>query len=246
MPQTGTSWSSPPPTEGSADEPAPAERKQRSFFAELPLLILIAFVLALLLKTFLVQAFYIPSASMEPTLLVGDRVLVNKLVYEMREPRRGEIVVFTTGEETGAEQGNVITRFLRGLSSGLGVAPPAEKDFIKRVMGLPGETVEMKSGVVYVDGQPIPEELYSEGGYLAERDMSDFGPVTVPVGEYFMMGDNRLNSSDSRFGLGTIPADQVIGRAFVVIWPVGRVGTLPAGDYAADVAAPEDAARVAA
>ena len=239
MGMTGTDWSSPPPTEGAPAPEAPPERKHRSFLAELPVLVIIAFVLALVLKTFLVQAFFIPSASMEPTLLIGDRVLVNKVLYEMRSPKRGEVVVFSTQDGSAPPpQGNLLQRLLSGLSSGLGVAPPGEKDFIKRVIGLPGETLEMREGVVYIDGNPLPEELTSEGGYLADRDMNNFGPVTVPQGEYFMMGDNRLNSSDSRFSLGTIPRDQIIGRAFVVIWPLGRASSLPRGEYGTALALP--------
>jgi len=212
---------------------AEPEPKHRSFFAELPVLIAIAFILALLLKTFIIQAFYIPSASMEPSLLVGDRVLVNKVVFELREPRRGEVVVFTKDDgQGGEEQGNLVERFLRSLSSGLGVAPTGEKDYIKRIIGLPGETVEMRDGVVLIDGEEVPEALTSEGGYLAERDPNDFGPAVVPDGEYFMMGDNRQNSSDSRFPqLGTIPRDAIIGRAFVTIWPLGRLDTLPGASY---------------
>ena len=246
---TGTDWSSPHPTEGEGEPPPPPEpeRKHRSFLAELPVLIVIAFVLALVLKTFLVQAFFIPSASMEPTLLVGDRVLVNKVLYEIREPRRGEVVVFSTKDGSEAEpQGNVLQRLLSGLSSGLGVAPPGEKDFIKRVIGLPGETLEMREGVIYIDGNPLPEDLTSEGGYLADRDLNDFGPVTVPDGQYFMMGDNRLNSSDSRFSLGTIPADQIIGRAFVIIWPLARFDSLPRGEYGEPLALPAPALAAAA
>ena len=228
-----------PTAEPDAETPK-APRKRRSFLAELPVLIIIAFVLALLLKTFLIQAFYIPSASMEPTLLVGDRVLVNKVVYELRDPRRGEVVVFSTSDETPEPpEGGWLTRLLRSITSGLGVAPLGEKDFIKRVIGLPGETVSMTGGVVYIDGKPLPEEVSGQGGYLAERDQSEFGPVTVPEGQYFMMGDNRLNSSDSRFPtLGTIPREQIIGRAFVVIWPLARLNNLPRGDYGADLAAP--------
>jgi len=229
--ETPPSWTS------STDEPPdqPDERKHRSFLAELPVLIAIAFVLALLLKTFLVQAFYIPSASMEPTLLIGDRVLVNKVVYRLREPRRGEIVVFSKDDGQAVQpQGNVVERLLRSLSSGLGVSPSGEKDYIKRIIGLPGETIEMRDGVVYVDGREVPEAPTDEGGYLAARDPNDFGPVEVPDGEYFMMGDNRQNSSDSRFPqLGTIPRDAVIGRAFVTIWPVARLDTLPGARYAA-------------
>jgi signal peptidase I len=229
---TPVEWSSPNP----ADEPvaeSPEEPKHRSFFAELPVLVAIAFILALLLKTFLIQAFYIPSASMEPTLMIGDRVLVNKVIYNVRQPRRGEVVVFTKDDGTAPPEGNVIERFLRSLSSGLGVSPSGEKDYIKRIIGLPGETVEMRDGVVTINGTPLPEATTTEGGYLAERDPNDWGPATVPDGQYFMMGDNRQNSSDSRFPqLGTIPADAIVGRAFVTIWPVSQVSTLPGADYA--------------
>ena len=225
-----TGWtSSPVPGDETDDVP---ERHHRSFFAELPVLIAIAFILALLLKTFLIQAFFIPSASMEPTLLVGDRVLVNKVIFAIREPRRGEVVVFTKDDGKAEEEGNIAQRFMRGLSSGLGVAQSADKDYIKRIIGLPGETIEMHDGVVSVNGRPIPEAPTNEGGYLAERDPNDFGPVKVPDGEYFMMGDNRQNSSDSRFPqLGTIPRDAIIGRAFVTIWPLKRLEILHPADY---------------
>ena len=231
MTSTPTEWSSPNPP-GGADEESPEEPKHRSFFAELPVLVAIAFILALLLKTFLIQAFYIPSASMEPTLLIGDRVLVNKVVYDLREPRRGEIVVFTKDDGTAPPQGNLVERFLRSFSSGLGVSPSGEKDYIKRIIGLPGDTVEMRDGVVMINGTPLPEATTTEGGYLAERDPNDYGPATVPEGQYFMMGDNRQNSSDSRFPqLGTIPRDAIVGRAFVTIWPFSRVSRLPGASY---------------
>lgn len=217
-----------PPADGDAP------KKRTSFFAELPVLILVAFVLALLLKTFLIQAFYIPSSSMEPTLGIGDRVLVNKLSYELRDPRRGELVVFTEpipGAETERSLGQRITTF---LSSGLGVARPDERDFIKRIIGLPGETIEMRDGAVTIDGVALPEAATSDGGYLSAVDPTNFGPIDIPDDHYFMMGDNRPNSADSRFSLGTIDEDHLVGRAFVVIWPLGRVDTLPIADYRAE------------
>ncbi len=219
----------------SATREAPTEAgappSRRSFLAELPVLVLVALVLALLLKTFLVQAFFIPSESMLPTLEVSDRVLVNKVVFDLREPRRGEVVVFREpGVEDGPDDRSLGRRALDFLASGLG-APPDERDFIKRIIGLPGETVELRDGVVFIDGRELPEALASEGGYLMARDLNDFGPVTVPEGEYFMMGDNRPNSNDSRASLGTIPAEQLIGRAFVTIWPPGRAGPLPIPDF---------------
>jgi signal peptidase I len=199
---------------------------QRSFLAELPVLVLVAFLLALLLKTFLVQAFYIPSESMVPTLAVGDRVLVNKVVFELREPQRGEVVVFRDNRDLiGVDTRSLGERVLDFLTSGLG-AQPSERDFIKRIIGLPGEAVELRDGVVYINDVPFPEQLAGDGGYLLEADTADFPRTVVPEGEYFMMGDNRRNSADSRTQLGTVPREDLIGRAFVVIWPLGRLDTL--------------------
>lgn len=220
------------PVDTVQETPAPArERPARSFLAELPVLVIVAVVLALLLKTFLVQAFYIPSASMVPTLEIGDRVLVNKVVYDVREPRRGEVVVFREeGDIAAVDTRSVLERARDFVASGLG-APASERDFIKRIIGLPGETVEMRDDVVYIDGQPLSEELTVDGGYLNDRGPGDYGPTTVPEGSYFMMGDFRTNSSDSRYSLGTIEREDLIGRAFVVIWPFTRADTLPIADY---------------
>jgi signal peptidase I len=225
------------------EPPADDPRRQRGFFGELPVLIIIAFVLALLLKTFLVQAFFIPSSSMEPTLLEQDRVLVNKLVYRFREPARGEVIVFTKRDEAPeldeVEPAGPVGRFLESVAGLLGMGREGERDFIKRIIGLPGETIEMRDGVVYVDDEPLPEAPTDEGGYLAMRDMESYGPYEVPEGHLFMMGDNRPNSADSRFpSLGTIPVEDVVGRAFVVIWPVDRLRSLPGADYAPQLAAP--------
>ena len=221
------------PTTRPVDVAEPTVPKRRSFLSELPVLIIVAFVLALVLKTFLVQAFYIPSSSMEPTLQVGDRVLVNKLSHAFREPRRGEIVVFSVdgGGPVAGDEGNPVGRFLRGLASGLGMTPASDRDFIKRVIGLPGDVVEMKDGVVSVNGAALPEAPSVEGGYLSERHLEPFGPFTVPPGHYFMMGDNRPNSSDSRYSLGPIAEDRIVGRAFVVIWPLSNARLLTMPDY---------------
>ncbi len=237
MATTGTGQPCSPPSAEPGRVAPP--RRRRSFFAELPALVLIAFLLALLLKTFLVQAFYIPSASMEPTLAADDRVLVNKVTYRLREPRRGEIVVFGDADagSTPREE-SLPQRALRVLGSGFGLPGAGERDFIKRIVGLPGETVEMRDGVVYVDSEPLPEGTVGDGGYLAERDPTRFGPVMVPRGQYFMMGDNRRNSSDSRFELGTIPRGAIVGRAFVIIWPFGRAAVLPGASYEGDLGLP--------
>jgi signal peptidase I len=189
-----------------------------SFFRELPVLIVLAFALALLLKTFVVQAFYIPSGSMEPTLMPGDRVLVEKVLYE---PARGDIIVFEDphpGEES--DQG-VVEGFLHWLSQGLGFSQPVDEDFIKRVIGVPGDTVELRNGKLYVNGEHVAQPYLDSAS-----DLRDYGPTRVPPASLFVLGDNRLNSNDSRFGLGFVPTDRVIGKAFVLIWPPSRVGWL--------------------
>ena len=209
------------PTKASpAEEAPPAEGKSErsAFLRELPILILIAFGLAIILKTFFVQAFYIPSGSMEPTLQPGDRVLVRKVLYE---PDRGDIIVFADPEGRPGPDRGVAGGFLHWLSEAVGFARPEHEDFIKRVVGLPGETVEIRNGRLYVDGLRIPEP-YLEG----REDTRDYGPIEVPKGELFVLGDNRLNSNDSRFGLGFVPVDKVIGRAFVIVWPPSRMGWL--------------------
>jgi signal peptidase I len=190
------------------------------FVQELPFLLIVAFALALLIKTFLVQAFFIPSESMQNTLNPGDRVLVNKVVYHLHHPRRGDIIVFSDPNPAPHGHRNPASAFWHWLTEGLGVTTSPEKDFIKRVIGLPGETLEGKDGVVYVDGKPLDEP------YTRVKDVRPFGPVRIPADSLFVMGDNRTDSKDSRYGLGFIPYDKVIGRAFVVIWPPSRIGWL--------------------
>jgi len=206
-------------------EPAPApastaedDKGILAFLRELPVLIVLAFVLAIVLKTFVVQAFFIPSGSMEPTLKPGDRVLVNKLFYS---PSRGDIVVFEDPKPGPQPDRGIVGGFLHWLSEGLGFARPADEDFIKRVIGLPGETVELRNGRLFVDGKEVSEP-YLRG----PKDERNYGPTTVPEGKLFVLGDNRLNSNDSRFGLGFVPEDKVVGEAFVTIWPPTRIGWL--------------------
>lgn len=199
-------------------------RKQRgsgSFLRELPFLLLIAFLLAFLLRTFVVQVFYIPSSSMEPTLRIDDRMVVEKVTYRFREPRRGEVAVFE-GESFGVPQNGrgPVARVVRGVGQFVGVVPASARDFVKRVIGLPGDEVVIEDGQVFVNGEPIDEP------YVVFDDGSDYGPVTVPEGHLFFLGDNRPNSSDSRRSLGFVPRSQIVGRAVVIIWPAPHVGTL--------------------
>ena len=186
------------------------------FLGELPGLILMAFVLALLIKTLLVQAFFIPSGSMEPTLMPGDRVIVVKVPYYFHDPQRGDVIVFEDPDPSKQPDRGLVGGFFHWLVQGLGAAPPDNEDFIKRVIGLPGETVWAKGGNVYVDGKKIDDP------YAQMTD--DFPKTKVPDGTLFVMGDNRGNSLDSRFGLGYVPLDQVIGKADLVIWPPSRAG----------------------
>ena len=188
------------------------------FLGELPVLVILAFALALLLKTFVVQAFFIPSGSMEPTLMPGDRVLVQKL---FDEPHHGDIVVFENPNPEAHPDRGIIDGFFHWLSEGLGFARPEDEDFIKRVIGLPGDTVEIRRGELFVNG------LKTRQPYLRRPlDTRDYGPKEVPPDSLFVLGDNRLNSNDSRFGLGFVPVDRVVGKAFVVIWPPSRLGWL--------------------
>ncbi len=237
---TGDEQAQPPgggtPGEGDDDTAGGSGRgpkKQRSFWKELPLLVGIALVLALLIKTFLVQAFSIPSESMMNTLQKGDRVLVDKLTpWFGSEPERGEVVVFhdpggwLEGQQTPTP--NVVQKFL----SFIGLMPSAEeKDLIKRVIAVGGDTVSCKEGgKVVLNGKALDETAYLYPGSVPCQD--SFGPIKVPENRIWVMGDNRQNSLDSRFhqqlpGGGTVSEDEVVGRAVVIAWPVTRWATLP-------------------
>lgn len=159
-----------------------------------------ALVVALIVKAFLLQAFYIPSLSMSPTLDIRDRVLVNKLSYDLHDVNRGDVVVF---KSPGTNDGTEI------------------KDLIKRVVGLPGETIETRDGRVVIDGVELDESYLEPGispGPSIERQV-------IPEGHVFVMGDNRSNSKDSR-SFGPVPESRVVGRAFVKVWPVTDLGLL--------------------
>jgi len=156
-----------------------------------------AALLSLVIIVFIVQAFFIPSGSMEPTLHVGDRILVGKFAYRIWEVKRGDIVVFHYPLNPN-------------------------KDFVKRVVGLPGERVEIKDGLVLISGRPLGEAYPTRlpGGDRACT--SNYGPQVVPAGSLFVLGDNRCNSEDSRF-FGFVPFKNVVGRAMIVYWPMDRV-----------------------
>jgi signal peptidase I len=190
-----------PPAEGEATD-READRSGIRSLIEWAVIIAAALIVALVVKTFLLQAFYIPSGSMEPTLKPGDRVLVNKLSYDLHSVHRGDIVVF---KRPPSEAGD-----------------PTIKDLIKRVIGLPGDRIEGRDGVVYINGTQIKEPYLPAGTVTTSIQP---GGYTVPAGQYFVMGDNRSNSKDSRF-IGPIPGHLIVGRAFVRVWPLSGVGLL--------------------
>ncbi len=201
-------------------EGAPEDTERESFvdfLKELPILIVVAFGIALLIKTFLVQAFFIPSASMEDTLQIGDRVLVSKLSYRVGDPEAGDIVVFVspTQSRVPQEDRGPVGNFIRGFKESLGLAS-SERDFIKRVVAVEGQTVEIKDGKVYVDGKERNEPFVKQ-----TAQMPNYGPTKVGEDEVFVMGDFRSNSHDSRV-FGPIKESSIVGRAFILIWPLDR------------------------
>jgi signal peptidase I len=226
------------------DDAAPSrEKRQRSAWHELPFLVIIALVLALIIKTFLVQAFYIPSASMENTLQGGnplcntcgtspghpfDRVLVDKASYDLGSVHRGQIVVFRRppgwpDESEYSVSGNPVVRFLHNVVSMVGLAPAGTSDFVKRVIGVAGDHVVCCNAAnqVMVNGHALNEPYIDLATATASQHSLAYTAFsrTVPKGDLFVMGDHRDDSEDSR-AFGFVPTKDVVGRAFVVIWPV--------------------------
>ncbi len=216
---------------------SPAEApgaQRRSFWLELPLLIVVALILALLIKAFLVQSFRIPSGSMEDTLRIGDWVLVNKVVYDFRGLDRGDIVVFNgqgswdPPATSGSTEGPV-PRAYHDVLHWIGLETEGT-DYIKRVIGLPGDHVRCcdSAGRITVNGVPLHEGSYL---YPGSDPSAQRFKIVVPSGRIWVMGDHRADSADSRYhmqapGDGTVPIKQVVGRAFVVFWPPSQLQTL--------------------
>jgi len=216
------------------------KKKKRPFWVELPILIGVALVLTFVIQTFIARVFLIPSESMEQTLhgcpgCTGDRILVDKLVYTFGEPEPGEVVVFTRPdtwnkmEFANARSENVVVSWLQSVGALFGLASPDEDDVVKRVIAVGGQTVECcdDRSRVLVDGKPLDEPYVFWDPMQGEPTQSTFGPIIVPDGKLFVMGDNRNNSGDSRTqggggDNGLVPVDNVIGKARTVVLPPSR------------------------
>ncbi|MGA2774667.1 MAG: signal peptidase I [Candidatus Omnitrophota bacterium] len=172
--------------------------------------IIIAFLLAMVIRAFVVQAFKIPSGSMRPTLLEGDLILVNKFIYgakipftnkrltALRDLKRGDVIVFIYPEDQ-------------------------KKDFIKRLVGLPGEEIEIKKYTIYVNDKPLLDSVFNRRYYYNGGDFAVEGKkITVPKDHYFVLGDNSASSKDSRYW-GFVPKDNILGKAFLIYWPPNRI-----------------------
>ena len=209
-------------TVGESD--ADAAREQRwsvgSALREVAFLVAMAVVIAVVVKTFVAQAFYIPSGSMLPQLQIDDRVIVSKISYRLHDPRRGDIVVFDAPGGGEEDRDPLPERALRGLAESVGIVAPSTDEYIKRVVALPGERVEGHDGKVLIDGRELIEP-YLPAGTLT----SEFSAVVVPPRTVFVLGDNRANSADSRI-FGPIPRSTVVGRAIVRVWPLSHTSFL--------------------
>lgn len=192
--------------------------------AEIPILLVVAAVIAFMVKTFVAQAYYIPSGSMLPQLKIDDRVVVSKLAYKLHDPRRGDIVVFDDPNTGTADDDEVdrsgVAKVLHKIGEGVGVVQPSTDEFIKRVIALPGESVSGHDGYVYINDHKLIEPYLPQG---VRTD--DFAPQTVAKGKLWVMGDNRSGSADSRV-FGQIDVDSIVGRAVVKVWPFSHIAFL--------------------
>ncbi|MGH3423993.1 MAG: signal peptidase I [Nocardioidaceae bacterium] len=235
----------PDPAEKEPERTEPARGKVTSFFRELGILIVLVIVLTALLRGFVFGAYRIPSGSMEQTLMIGDKVLVNKLVYHFRDVERGDVVVFNgagswTPKMKSEKSLGPVREVRRWVTEFFGGTPVGEEDFIKRVVGVPGDKVECrKTGHgfrIFVNGTRLKERSYLyPGDAPCAKRFAGKQAITVPKGRLWVMGDHRSLSADSRAHVGdghfgTVPEKKVIGRAFVIVWPINRWSTLSQPD----------------
>jgi signal peptidase I len=220
------------------------KRRRSTFWKELPVLVVVALLLTFLIQTFIAKVYVIPSGSMETTLhgcsgCVNDRVIVDKITYRFGNPEPGDVVVFRgpdswrNSEFTVEETANPVLRGLQGLGSLVGLAPPDEKDFVKRVIAVGGQTVACcdPRNRVLVDGTPLDEPYIYYLPDAGSARQAPFGPVTVPDGQLWMMGDSRNNSADSRVpGHGPVPVANVIGQVRFIVMPFSRFRSIPSID----------------
>ncbi|MEU1980471.1 signal peptidase I [Nocardia sp. NPDC019395] len=237
------------PRSGNGSRFSGKTKKQRPFWQELPILILIAGLIAAVTVTFVGRPYQIPSQSMENTLLIGDRIYVQKISYYTGEPKPGDVVVFAGAESwnegyRSIRSDNAVIRGVQNFLSIVGLVPPDENDLVKRVIAVGGQTVECcdEQGRVMVDGEPL-DEPYIKANQPWRTDGPNapfpagriFGPVTVPEGHLWVMGDNRAESSDSRAHIndalqGTVPVDNVRGKTSFKIWPPTSLGPVRSQD----------------
>jgi signal peptidase I len=207
--------------------------RKGSVLREFPILVIVALAVSLVIKTFLVQFFYIPSGSMENTLQINDRVAVNKLPFISKNIDRGDVVVFRDPsnwlpEPYANTQNQIIEKIKEGLVL-VGVLPnPAKQYLVKRVIGVAGDTVVAKDGVVTINGKKAEEPYIFAGNKPSEVDFN----ITVPAGKIWVMGDHRGASADSRYhqddvNNGFVPVSRVTGRVVAIIWPFKNAGTVP-------------------
>lgn len=207
-----------PGDENGADEGGPERITFRQGVREILVILALAAIVAVLIQSFVVKAFIVPSSSMSPTLQIGDRIMADRVTYLFRKPRRGDIVVwrYPPDDPAGQNTSNPVFWPFEQILETLHLAHRGTSPYVKRVVATEGETLEIKKGVMYIDGERIDEPY-------AVKDYSDFGPVQVPEGMFYGLGDNRPNSRDSRF-FGPVPYRHIIGRVFLRWWPPSRFG----------------------
>ncbi len=211
-------------------------KRKGSLLSELPILVVLALLVSLLIKSFLVQFFFIPSGSMENTLQIKDRVAVNRLPFIGNDINRGDVIVFRDPAgwlpEATIQSGNAVTNAIRDGLVLVGVVPnPAKQYLVKRVIGVAGDHVVAKDQVLTINGKPTSEPYIFAGNTPSDTDFN----ITVPEGKVWVMGDHRGASGDSRVhqddvNNGMVPVEKITGKVVAKIWPFSRIGLVPSQD----------------